>query len=118
MDSILLHFHPKMPLFLVAKLKSLKYDPEKFINWYTGKKNLAEKYQGLAKLKSKKDVFYWVSGYYFWILYIAACIFLASSNIYVALIGVIISPFIVAGYLYGYAYLTNFFKKSKNKLTK
>lgn len=100
-----------MPLFLVAKLVNLKYDPEKFITWYIKFPDISAKYPGLAKFKSKKANFYWFSAYYVWVFYIFACVVIGTFSLVVGLIGIVMSPFITAGYIYAMAYLEQEIKK-------
>lgn len=99
------HFHPKMPLFLVSKLKLLNYDSEKFIVWYMKFPDLTKKYKGVAKLKNRKDWMYIVSAYYIWIFYLVSVLIIATSNIVVGMSFALISPFIVGGYIYSLAYM-------------
>lgn len=109
MNRFFNHFHPKMPFFLVSKLKKLSYDPEKFINWYIKFPDISKTYDGV---KGKKLLIYCVSAYYVWVFYLLSCAVVASFNIVVGVIGVIISPFIVGSYIYAMAYLTDKLKKS------
>lgn len=94
-----------MPLFLASKLKDLNYNGEKFINWYIKFPDIKKKYSGLKQIMDKKTVMYWASAYYIWIFYILSCVVVASISLAVGVIGVLLSPFIVGGYIYAIAYL-------------
>ena len=98
------HFHPKMPLFLVFKLKEVKYGSEKFVNWYIKFPDIQKPYKGSKHLKNRKDLIYIITSYYIWVFYIISSIVIASVNPIIGVISILISPFIVAGYIYAFAY--------------
>lgn len=106
-------YHYKMPLFLVKKLVGLKYDSDKFADWYMKLPDLSEGYKSITDLRSRKPTFYWMSGYYCWGLYLVACMTISTLNPLIAVFGAIISPFIVFGYIYALANSEKWLKKFK-----
>ena len=107
-----------MPLFLVSKLKAVNYNSEKFINWYIRFPDIKNKYSDIKQIKNKKAILFWGSAYYVWVFYVLSCIVVATFSVIVGIIGVLLSPFIVGGYIYAMAYLFNESKKilrRKNK---
>lgn len=90
----------------MAKLAGYKYDAEKFIAWYVKFPNISDKYPGITKFKSKKAQWYLLSAYYLWVFYVFACVVVGSFSLVMGLMGIVLSPFIIAGYIYAMAYLS------------
>lgn len=105
-----------MPLYLAYKLHIFKYDSDKFVEWYLKLPDLAYNYK--KGPKSWKYRFVYLSAYYFWIVYVLACYFVGLSNVFVAILSLIISPFVVGGFVYCEAYFFNYLRRINKFINK
>ena len=104
MNRLVNHFHPKMPLFLVSKLKDVKYGSEKYISWYLKFPDIQKSYKGTKNLNSRRDLAYIISCYYIWIFYLVSCVITLFSSYIIGVVAILFSPLIVSGYIYAIAY--------------
>lgn len=104
MNSLLNHYNPKLPVYLVKQLQSLNYDSEKFINWYVKRHNPLNSPSISNLTLSKKSLWLVIFCYYFWIIYVLSALAIAYLNVLVGLAAIFTSPFLVGGIVYGVAY--------------
>lgn len=98
-----------MPLYLAYKMHYFKYDANKFVDWYLKLPDISHKYKTGPKTLKYRLIF--LSGYYFWLVYILACFIVVFQNPLVAVISLLISPFVVGGYVYCEVYFFNYLKR-------
>ncbi len=102
MKRLLSYYHPKLPLYLLKKLKDLKYDSNAFLEWTVLFPELPTDAKNIVQ--NKKDKLIIISTYYFVLMYILACLVIVFIVPLAGIMACLFSPLIVLGYIYCLAY--------------